>query len=360
MDQPKVSLIWKLVLVNLLGVGLTILLIWEVINYFASAYFMSLMQAYQIEPEILHQIFLKATHQFLLISGVLGLGVVTLLSYFMTKRVLRSLTEMTAIALRLSEGDYSRRVTVLTRDEVGKLGKAFNRMLESLARIEAMRKELVANVAHELRTPLNNLKGELEAIQDGLIPLSKDTVRSLQEEILRLVHLVEALHRLSLVDKNVSTLKKESFDFSAVILGVLRPARERMAQKNIQFDANLKPMPVLADHGQMTQVIQNLVENILQYTPKGGEAGVKYHEEAGQLAVTFSNSGEGISKEDRPHIFERFFRAEKSRARESGGSGIGLAIVRQIIEAHGGKVGAQSRPGCTDIFFTLPFSSESI
>lgn len=360
MSRPKISLIWKLVFVNLLGVGLTILLIWEVINHFAAAYFMSLMQAYQIEPEILHRIFLKTTHQFLLISGVLGLGVVALLSYFMTKRVLRSLTQMTEIALQLSKGDYSRRVTVLTRDEVGKLGTAFNRMLESLARIEAMRKELVANVAHELRTPLNNLKGELEAVQDGLIPLSNDTVRSIQEEVSRLVHLVEALHRLSQVDRNVSVLKKESFDFSEVIFGVLRPARERMTQKKIQFNADLKPMPVLADHAQVTQVIQNLLENILQYTPQGGEAGVGYGEEAGQLAVTFSNSGEGVSKEDLPHIFERFFRAEKSRARESGGSGIGLAIVRQIIEAHGGKVGAQSRAGHTEIFFTLPFPSESL
>jgi signal transduction histidine kinase len=247
-------------------------------------------------------------------------------------------------------------VNVTTDDEVGDLGRAFNQMVESLEKIESMRKDLVANVAHELRTPLNNLRGQLEAIQDGLMVPTPETVNSLHEEVLRLVRLVEALHRLSQIDAEMQVMKKERVDLHLLIQNLLKKEQHHFDQKAIRLKVNMAAASVPADPDQVIRVIRNLVENVLQYTPYGGEASldldIKINQS--QVKVTLTNSGEGIRKEDLPRIFERFYRGEKSRSRGSGGAGIGLAIVKQIIEAHGGSVGAQSRSGETTIWFTLP------
>lgn len=354
MRIPKISLIWKLVAINLLGVGIVIFLAWQVIDHFAADYFMGLMKQYNIDPKVLHEMFLHTTHQFLLLSMFLGLGLVSLLSFFMTKQLMRSFTQMNKITRKLAMGNYSERVKVTTRDEVGELGHAFNQMVESLEKIERMRKDLVANVAHELRTPLNNIRGQLEAIQDRLMEPSLETIDSLHEEVLRLVRLVEALHRLSQIDAETQVMTKERFDLHALILQLLQKEQTRFDEKGIRLKIKGAPVSVVADPDQMIQVVQNLIQNVLQYTPDGGEAGVDIGMEGNRVKVLFTNSGEGIREEDLPHIFERFYRGEKSRSREWGGAGIGLAIVKQIIEAQGGTVGANSRPGQTEVWFTLP------
>jgi len=351
---PKISLIWKLVAINLLGVGIVVFLAWQVIDHFAADYFMGLMKQYNIDPEVLHAMFLHTTHQFLLLSMVLGLVAVSLLGFFMTKQVMRSLTQMNRITRKLATGDYSERVKVITHDEVGELGRAFNQMVESLEKIERMRKDLVANVAHELRTPLNNIRGQLEAIQDRLMEPSREAIDSLHEEVLRLVRLVDALHRLSQIDAETRVMMKERFDLQAVILQLLRKDQPRFDQKSIRMKINGAPVFVVADADQIVQAVQNLIQNVLQYTPDGGEAGVDIRTEGNRAKVHFTNSGEGIRAEDLPHIFERFYRGEKSRSREWGGAGIGLSIVKQIVEAHGGTVGAESRSGLTAVWFTLP------
>ncbi|MFI5304741.1 MAG: sensor histidine kinase [Nitrospiria bacterium] len=354
MKIPKMTLIWKLVGINLLGVGIVILLAWQVIDHFAADYFMKLMKQYNIDPKILHEMFLHTTHQFLLLSMFLGLGVVSLLGYFMTQQVMRSLIQMSQVTQKLARGDYSERIKVRTNDEIGELGHTFNHMVENLEKIERMRKDLVANVAHELRTPLNNIRGELEAIQDRLLEPSQRTIDSLHEEVLRLVRLVEALHRLSQIDAEMQVLTKKRFDLYALVFQHIQKEQTRFDRMGIRLKIQGGPLFVVADTDQTIQVLQNLIQNLLQYTPDGGEAGVEITNENNRVKVSFTNSGDGIREEDLPHIFERFFRAEKSRSREWGGAGIGLAIVKQIVEAHGGMVGANSRPGHTEIFFKLP------
>jgi len=352
----KISLIWKLVLINLLGVSLVILLAWLVIDYFASYYFMNLMEAYSIEPDLLHQMFLRATHRYLLFSMVLSLVVVTVLSRYITQRVMHSLTEMAAIVPRLALGDYSRRVTIITNDEVSDLGRAFNQMVENLAAIEEMRKDLVANVAHELRTPLNNLRGELEAMQDGLSLPTKERTNSLHEEILRLVRLVDGIHRLSQIDAGIQKLKKAPVNLQTLAVPLIAQFKRPFETKAIRFLAETRPVWVSANTDQMAQVFYNLLENMLRYTPEGGEASLKVFKSENQAQIVFSNSGEGIPRKDLPHIFERFYRGEKSRSRSSGGAGIGLAIVKQVIEAHGGLITAESPPGQTKMTLSLPLS----
>ena len=354
MRPPKFNLIWKLVAINLLGVGIVILLSWQVIDHLAADYFMGLMKQYNIDPKVLHAMFLHTIHQFLLLSMLLGIGVVSLLSFFMTKQVLRSLTQMNRVTEKLARGDYSERVKVTTHDEVGELGRAFNQMVESLEKIEVMRKDLVANVAHELRTPLNNIRGQLEAVQDKLMEPSPETIDSLHEEVLRLVRLVEALHHLTQIDSETQYLKKEPFDLYSLILRMTQKEQPRFDQKRIQLKIHGAPLPVVADTDQIIQVVQNLIQNVLQYTPQGGEASIDILREKNWVKVLFTNSGKGIPEEAMPYVFERFYRGEKSRSREWGGAGIGLAIVKQIVEAHGGKAEAQSRAGETGVWFTLP------
>jgi signal transduction histidine kinase len=201
---------------------------------------------------------------------------------------------------------------------------------------------------------LNNIRGQLEAIQDRLMEPSREAIDSLHEEVLRLVRLVEALHRLSQIDAETQVMTKERFDLQAVILQQLRKEQPRFDQKSLRMKIKGAPVFVFADADQIVQVVQNLVQNVLQYTPDGGEAGVDIETMGNRARVLFSNSGEGIREEDLPHIFERFYRGEKSRSREWGGAGIGLSIVKQIVEAHGGAVGANSGPDRTEVWFTLP------
>lgn len=183
---------------------------------------------------------------------------------------------------------------------------------------------------------------------------SKGTIDSLNEEVLRLVRLVEALHRLSQIDSQSQVLKKERMDIYSMILQLIQKEQTRFDQKRIRIKVEGKPTLVTADSDQMVQVLQNLLQNALQYTSEGGEAAIRIEPEVSGTKVIVFNSGEGIKKEDLPHIFERFYRSEKSRSREWGGAGIGLAIVKQIIEAHGGTVGARSESGLTEIWFALP------
>jgi len=339
-----------------MGVSIVFLLAWLVIDYFASYYFMSLMQEYNIEPDLLHQMFLHATHRYLLLSMALGLIFVTILSRFITKRVMHSLTEMTTLVPKLARGDYSERVSIITNDEVGKLGHAFNKMVESLADIEAMRKDLVANVAHELRTPLNNLQGELEAMQDGLEAPTKETINSLHEEILRLVRLIDGIHRLSQVDAGMQIARKECIELKPLADRVIRQAEKAFEAKRIRFSSESLQVSIIANPDQMIQVFQNLLDNMLSYTPFEGEASVRMIPSDDNIQITFTNNGEGIAVQDLPHIFERFYRGEKSRSRDKGGAGIGLAIVKQVLEAHRGVVKAKSRPGQTEITVTLPIT----
>jgi signal transduction histidine kinase len=241
-------------------------------------------------------------------------------------------------------------------DEVGELVSAFNQMVGSLQRVEKLRKDLVADVAHELRTPLTNMRGYLEALRDGVLPASPQQIASLHEEVLRLVRLVEGLHQLAIADAGIQRLRLDALDLRALTLQTLDPFRTRFSQKGIRlFTAGPEhASPVRADHDQLVCVLNNLFENALQYTPCNGEVTVRLGREGSTAVVDVSNTGEGIAPHDLPFVFERFYRGEKSRSREHGGAGIGLSLVKQIVDAHGGVVSARSANGLTTFRLTLP------
>ncbi len=353
----KQRLVWKLLLVNIVPViAVTILVIWLAIDQLAADYFMTLMDKYAVMPTETHQMFLQAIHRYLLWATLAALGLALVLSFLLTRRVLRPLSQMAAITREVAAGRFSGRVEVATGDEVGQLAVAFNRMADSLARVEQLRKNMVADVAHELRTPLTNLRGYLEGLGDEVISATPETYALLRQETMRLVHLVENLQQLARADAARAFLDRQQLDLPEIVEQMLALARPDFEQKGVAVATDFPPeaSQVTADRDKLLQAVRNLVENAWKYTPEQGWLRIGAERDPEGIKVIFSNSGPQIAATDLPYIFERFFRAERSRSRDAGGAGIGLAIVKELIEAHGGRVGAESADGVTRVWFVLP------
>ncbi len=350
-------LLWKLLLVNVVPViAVIVLVIWLAIDHLAANYFMILMDRYLVAPTETHQAFLTAIHYYLLWASVAGLVLAFVLSYLLTRRVLRPLSQMAAATREVATGNFSSRIDVAGKDEIGELGTAFNRMADSLERVESLRKAMVADLAHELRTPLTNLRGYLEGLSDEVIPPGKPTFEMLQQEILRLVNLVEDLQQLARADAARAFLERQTLDLGEEIERMLALYRPNFEGKGIEVTMEVAPAAarVNADRDKLLQAVRNLMENAWKYTPEKGRLAIIAERVEDGVKVTFANSGEGIAPADLPFIFERFFRADRSRSRTAGGAGLGLAIVKELIEAHGGKVGAESESGLTRVWFILP------
>lgn len=352
----KHRLLWKLLLINSVPVILVILgVIWWAIDHLAAAYFMDLMNRYAIEPTEIHGMFLTSIHHYLLWASLVALGVAVGLSFLLTRRVLQPLSHMARVSERIATGDFSPRVDVATRDEVGDLGRAFNHMADSLARVEQLRKNMVADLAHELRTPLTNLCGYLEGLKDRVLPAQPNTLTMLHQESLHLLKLVENLQQLARADAAEIVLNRSPIDPVAEMQQILALYGLRFGEKQIRVSTDFQPTaPLLADRDKLLQVLRNLLENCLQHTPEQGWVELLIREEAAHVLFSLANSGPGIPPIDLPFIFERFFRTDRSRSRQAGGFGIGLAISKQLIDAQGGQIGAESEPGRTTIWFQLP------
>ena len=350
------SLLWKLIGINILTIGFVIVIVWMSVDYLAANYFVNLMKQYNISPVSSHEMFLHSVHRYLIWATIAALVMALVLSFLMMKRVLGPLTQMTNISRKIASGDYSSRVPIQSQDEVGKLGEAFNRMAESLQAIENLRKNLMIDVAHELRTPLTNIQGYLEALLDGVVPPSKENFHLLHEETLRLVDLVESILRLARADAARADLRKTRIHIGALIEQALEAFRPQLDAKQIEVDYRFVDSEGLlrGDPDKLAQVVRNLLQNAVQYTEAGGKVKISTELGSGEIKVIFANSGGELSDKDLPFIFERFYRGEKSRSRERGGAGIGLAIAKELVEAHDGTVGAAISHGQTRVWFSLP------
>jgi len=351
----KQRLLWKLLLANLPVIAVIILIIWLAIDHLAANYFMVLMDEYMVAPTETHQAFLQAIHRTLIGATLAALAVALLLSYLITRRVLRPLLQMTRATRDVATGQFSARVEVASGDEVGELGSAFNRMADSLEQLEKLRKTMVADVAHELRTPLTNLRGYLEGLSDEVIPPGQPTFRMLQQEILRLVHLVDDLQQLARADAAGAFLDRRPLELGGLVSQLLALYRQEIEAKQLQVTVSIPPeTTVFADRDKLLQALRNLLDNACKYTPAGESLRIDAERTDGSLRLVFTNRGVEIPERELPLIFERFYRVDPSRSRDAGGAGIGLAIVKQLIEAHGGRVGAESRAGETRVWITLP------
>jgi signal transduction histidine kinase len=317
---------------------------------------MTLMEKYNISPTASNQMFVSSVHRYLIWASVAAIFLAALFSFLLMKRVLEPLTQMTKITQKIVSGDYSDKVPIRTHDEVGRLSEAFNQMTESLQHIEQLRKTMTINVAHELRTPLTNMQGYLEALLDGVVEPSKKTFDLLLEETLRLVHLVEDILRLAKADAARVNLHKIEIRIGKLIHQTLDSFRPQFIAKNIKIETRFleENDRLYADPDKLTQVLSNLLQNAWQYIPIGGSLRICMESFPGERKVVFTNTKGELTEKDLSFIFERFYRGEKSRSREHGGAGIGLAIVKELIEAHKGRVGAEMANDEISIWFTLP------
>ena len=277
------------------------------------------------------------------------------LAVALARMLARPLDEIGGAARRIADGDYAARVPRDGPEELVSLADSFNQMAASLERQEQMRRDFIANAAHELRTPLTNLQGYLEALRDGVIVADAATYESLHEEADRLVRLSRSLDALAEGDAGTSPATLIELDLAAAIRSAIDLAAPAIERAGLRLDTDLPAsLPARADPDRVAQVLANLLSNAVRYTARGGMVAVRAERRPADILISVTNSGDGIPAHDLDRVFERFYRVEKSRDRARGGAGIGLAIVKQLVESAGGRVGAESAEGRTRFWFSIP------
>ena len=281
------------------------------------------------------------------------------LSFLFSRSVVEPVLAMSHATQRIADGRYDERVQLSGKDELAGLAMRFNQMAEKLDQVESMRRRLIGDVSHELRTPLTAIKGSMEGLMDGVLPANDETFQQIHAEADRLNRLVDDLQELSRVEARAYQLDFRSLDVSSLIQTVTKRLTPQAQAKRISLDFELTPdlPPVLADEDRAIQILTNLTGNALQYTPESGKVTISAKRIKDEIQFSIHDTGIGIPPEHLPHIFDRFYRVDKSRSRQSGGgSGIGLTIARALVEAHGGRIWVESQGEGTgsNFNFTLP------
>ncbi len=303
------------------------------------------------------QLLFRTIGLFFIWGGLIAAAIAVLLTFFLSRRILAPIKALTIATRRLGQGDFSQRVDIKDKGEIGDLARTFNSMAGDLERAEQLQRNMVADVAHELRTPLSNIRGYLEAVRDGVLSPDADVVLSLNEEAALLSRLVDDLQELSLAESGQLNLIRQPEDITALIQRTVAVTGATAATRgvSVSVDSPVGLPPVNIDSNRIGQVLRNLLENAVAHTPRGGTVTVTARQQDSWIEVGVGDTGEGIPPEEVAHIFERFYRVDKSRARATGGSGLGLTIAKRLVEAHGGRIEARSEVGRGSHFtFTVP------
>jgi two-component system sensor histidine kinase BaeS len=317
--------------------------------------FRSLMIEAGASAEHAQQMYDQSVTTVVVAAVIVAAAASVVMAIVLARMLARPIEEVGAAARRVAEGDYAARVPREGPDELVGLADSFNQMAESLERQETMRRDFIANAAHELRTPLTNLQGYLEALRDGVITADRATYESLWDEAERLVRLSRSLDALAEGDAARTPPHLEELDLAVAIRQALDLAQASLERAGLLLVVDVpRSLPARANPDALSQVLGNLISNAARYTPPGGTVTVRAERRPSDLLVSISNTGDGIPPDDLPRVFERFYRVEKSRDPARGGAGIGLAIVKQLVEAGGGRVGAESSDGLTRFWFSLP------
>jgi signal transduction histidine kinase len=308
----------------------------------------------------LEQNFLDQVNRGLLWTLLAAVLVVSLLSLLVSGNLTRPIKALTTASRNLAEGKRTQLVEVNSSDELGELGKSFNRMSLEIENAERLRKQMTADVAHDLRTPLTVIGGYVEAARDGALDLTPERLDVIGLEVNRLNRLVSDLRTMSQSDSGELLISREAVDPALLLSKIGEVFRLQTEQKGISLAVEAaEGLPVLfGDEGRLMQVLENLVANAIRHTPTGGKITLGVSEAKNRnMLFSVADSGEGIPAEELPLIFERFHRVDKSRHADSNQSGLGLAIARAIVEAHGGKIWAESTRGVgTTIRFEIPLT----
>jgi two-component system, OmpR family, sensor histidine kinase BaeS len=322
--------------------------------WFGGSAFTDLMTAHGESADEARAMFESTVLVVLAVAVAVSVVLAALLAAIAGRWLARPLRELSAAARRIAEGEVGTQIPRHGTDELASLTDSFNQMSTSLLEQERMRREFVANAAHELRTPLTNLKGYLEGLRDGVIAADPATFDSLWEETERLVRLSESLDRLGEQEEALPMVRQE-VDVRRAVETAVALARPAAAEKDLTCAVEIpSTLRAQANPDHLAQVLANLLQNAIRYTPTGGTVSLRAEERSAEVLVTVSNTGATIDPAELPRVFERFYRIDRSRDRRSGGAGIGLAIVKQLVELAGGRVGAHSGDGRTAFWFSLP------
>jgi len=315
----------------------------------------------------------------ILIAGLVAL----LLALVFANTLLRPLHTLKAAAERMEQGDLSQRVSIKGKSEIGALAHTFNLMAESLSRSEQARRNLVSDVAHELRNPLMNIRGYLELLVEGVLEPTPHTLTSLYEETSLLSRLVADLQEVSLAEAGQLHLALQPVELAEVVNQAVQIIQPQVEQKHLKLHVQLPPVlpQIEVDPERVAQILRNLLRNAITHTPDGGEISITAHRSLPDMVahraetspaptisgsqawvhISVQDTGTGIAPEHLPYIFERFYRADPSRTRATGGTGLGLAVVKQMVQAHGGQITVASQQGQgTRFTLTLPVVSNPV
>ena len=289
----------------------------------------------------------------------LALAVAALVALVLARAFLQPLKRVAQATHRLAAGTYATRVEVRSADELGRLAEDFKRLAQALERNEAQRRRFMADVSHEQRTPLAVLSGELEALEDGVRPLTRQSLASLRAEVNALGKLVGDLNQLALADSGALAYRKQTLDVVPIVAQALESHRDRLAERSLAVETAWNgAAPVFGDPDRLRQMFRNLLENSARYTDPGGRVRVAARRDGERVVVEFEDSAPGVPPEALPQLFERGSRVDESRSRANGGSGLGLAICRSIAAAHDGDIAASPSPlGGLRIAVSLPVAA---
>lgn len=305
----------------------------------------------------LDQSFRDALNVSLIWGGLAAIGVAAVLSLIISRRLTRPIHDMAQVTERIAEGDYSKRVDFSSGDEIGSLAHSLNRMAGSLEESRRLRRELMANIAHELRTPLTSISGYMEALSDEVVPPTPETYNLIRREADRLSRLVDDCQKLSRAESGQETFDIHNVPAAPFLERVIFKLKPQFNDKKVLLELSVEPETphLLVDEDKMEQVMINLLDNALRYTPSEGRINVSCRRAGEKVEIGVADTGVGIATEDLPHIFERFYRSDKSRSRDKGGSGIGLTIAKHYTESMRGSMAAQSAVGSgTTFILSLP------
>jgi len=305
----------------------------------------------------IEEAFLNSVKKSTILAALIAGGAGIAFTFWLSRRILKPVQALTIAARRMQAGDLDQQVSVSSKDEIGELAQTFNAMAAGLKKQEELRRHMVSDIAHELRTPLSNIRGYLEALREGLTKPTPSIIDSLYEEALLLNRLVDDLQDLALAEAGQLTLKRQPVALQDIVQRAVDSIRSQAEAKGLKLRTDLpEELPLVdVDPQRIVQVLINLLKNAVNHTPTDGEIAVSTVRQEQWIEVKVRDTGEGISPEDLPYIFERFYRADKSRSRATGGAGLGLTIAKKIIEAHGGSIWVESiKDRGTTFTFTIP------
>lgn len=349
--------------VVVLAVSVSLVLPGAFERHMAGMSYMMGMMSNDHSMDSLFQSFRDGVFEALKLAALAASAAAVVVGLLITRQIIAPIQALSQASRRIAAGSYSERVKLTARnandlDELGQLAQDFNRMAENLERTESLRRQLIGDVSHELRTPLTAIKGSLEALIDGVLPAEPETFEQIYQEADRLQRLVNDLQELSRVEAGALKLDLQPLLLADLLKTATIHLDRQYSEKGVKLEVNLPDdLPeVLADADRLSQVLFNLIGNALQYTPVGGQVTVAARRQGDEVQVSVKDTGIGIAADQLPYVFDRFYRADRSRSRVSGGSGIGLTIARHLVEIHHGRIWVES-PGegkGSTFTFTLP------